>query len=215
LDTLKRLGRRIVYVIHPKAGHLAIFLSGNVARKHLGPMVAHIGQLESLAPGLYEAIPRNDGSLIIEARTFKDIQKLDDCSGKELEPRFETISAVSKFNLGLYETFVSPIARSLTNKGIAGLVREMNPLRLSRYPFSSLNPFLFPLTFAVPLIEKPQFQLDQENFFLALERAVNETGIALLDLFTQARAMAYEAIVEANYNNFLTRWFFRNPFIGH
>jgi hypothetical protein len=215
LDTLKRLGRRIVYVIHPKAGHLAIFLSGNVARKHLGPMVAHIGQLESLAPGLYEAIPRNDGSLTIEARTFEDIQKLDDCSGKELEPMFETISAVSKFNLGLYETFVSPIARSLTNKGIAGLVREMNPLRLSRYPFSSLNPFLFPLTFAVPLIEKPQFQLDQENFFLALERAVNETGIALLDLFTQARAMAYEAIVEANYNNFLTRWFFRNPFIGH
>jgi hypothetical protein len=178
-------------------------------------VVAHIRQLESLAPGLYEAIPQNDGSLAIEARTFEDIQKLDDCSGEELKPMFETISSVSKFNLGLYETFVSPIARSLTNEGIAGLVRGMNPLRLSRYPFSSLNPFLFPLTFAVPLIEKPQIQLDKENFFLAVERAINEAGIALLDLFTQSRALAYETIVEANYNNYLTHWFFRNPWIPH
>lgn len=215
LDALKQLGRRIVYVIHPKAGHLAIFLSGMVSQKFLGPVVAHIEELESLEPGLYEAFPQNDGSLAIQARTFEDIQKLDDCSGEKLKPMFETISSVAKFNLGLYETFVSPLARSLTNEGVAGLVREMNPLRLSRYPFSSLNPLFFPLSFAVPLIEKPQIQLDKENFFLAVERAVNEAGIALLDLFTQARAMAYEAIVEANYNNFLTRWFFRNPFIPH
>jgi cyclopropane fatty-acyl-phospholipid synthase-like methyltransferase len=57
--------------------------------------------------------------------------------------------------------------------------------------------------------------LDKENFFLAVERSVNEAGIALLDFFTQARAMAYEAVVEANYNNFLTRWFFRNPLMPH
>jgi len=38
-------------------------------------------------------------------------------------------------------------------------------------------------------------------------------GIALLDLVTQTRALAYEAIVEANYNNPFTQWFFRNPLI--
>lgn len=213
LDTLKELGKRIVYVIHPKAGHLAIFLSGTVAQKYLGPVVEHMQQLESLVPGLYEAIPQIDNSLAIEARTFEDIQKLDDCSGEELKPMFETISSVSKFNLGLYENFVSPVARSLTNAGLAGLVREMNPLRLSRYPFSSLNPFLLPLTFAVPLLEKSRIQLNKENFFLAVEGAINVAGIALLDLVTQTRALAYEAIVEANYNNPFTQWFFRNPLI--
>jgi hypothetical protein len=89
----------------------------------------------------------------------------------------------------------------------------MNPLRLSRYPFSSLNPFLLPLTFAVPLLEKSRIQLNKENFFLAVEEAINVAGIALLDLVTQTRALAYEAIVEANYNNPFTQWFFRNPLI--
>ena len=53
-DALIAAGQRIVYLLHPNAGHLGLFVSSEVARHEHRAILAHVGAVETLAPGLYE-----------------------------------------------------------------------------------------------------------------------------------------------------------------
>jgi pimeloyl-ACP methyl ester carboxylesterase len=64
VDDIRSYGQTIVYTIHDKIGHLGIFVAGAVARKEHGEFASNIDLIDTLPPGLYEAVfePKTDGT---------------------------------------------------------------------------------------------------------------------------------------------------------
>src|ERR1700761_6065315 len=56
VDEIRSYGQPIVYTIHESVGHLGIFVSGSVARKEHGQFSSNIDLIDTLPPGLYEAV---------------------------------------------------------------------------------------------------------------------------------------------------------------
>src|SRR5439155_3803984 len=56
VDEIRSYGQTIVYTIHESVGHLGIFVSGGVARKEHDELSSNIDLIDTLPPGLYEAV---------------------------------------------------------------------------------------------------------------------------------------------------------------
>ncbi len=56
VDEIRAYGQTIVYTIHESIGHLGIFVSGGVARKQHDEFSSNIDLIDTLPPGLYEAV---------------------------------------------------------------------------------------------------------------------------------------------------------------
>src|SRR5690242_8137577 len=56
VDEIRSYGQTIVYTVHKSVGHLGIFVSGGVARKEHGEFSSNIDLIDTLPPGLYEAV---------------------------------------------------------------------------------------------------------------------------------------------------------------
>ena len=62
VDEIRGYGQTIIYTIHESIGHLGIFVSGKVARKQHDEFSSNIDLIDTLPPGLYEAVfERQDG----------------------------------------------------------------------------------------------------------------------------------------------------------
>ena len=110
---------------HPRdVGHLGIFVSSGVARKEHGEFSSNIDLIDTLPPGLYEAmftqtttddanpdLVSGDWVMRCEARTLDDIRALGGNDAAD-ERRFATAARVSETNLALYRTFVQPFVRA-------------------------------------------------------------------------------------------------------
>ena len=59
VDEIRSYGQTIVYTIHETIGHLGIFVSGGVAKKEHGEFSSNIDLIDTLPPGLYEAVFEN------------------------------------------------------------------------------------------------------------------------------------------------------------
>ncbi len=132
VDEIRSYGQTIVYTIHETVGHLGIFVSGGVARKEHGEFSSNIDLIDTLPPGLYEAvfeeqeraIPASpdlvtgDWVMRCEARTLDDIRALGGNDAAD-ERRFATAARVSETNLALYRTFAQPVVRALVNSPMA------------------------------------------------------------------------------------------------
>ena len=125
VDEIRSYGQTIVYTIHETVGHLGIFVSGGVARKEHGEFSSNIDLIDTLPPGLYEAVFEHktedtanpdlvtgDWVMRCEARTLDDIRALGGNDAAD-ERRFATAARVSEINLALYRTFAQPIVRAL------------------------------------------------------------------------------------------------------
>src|SRR5262245_2105945 len=55
-NDIRSHGQTIVYTIHETVGHLGIFVSGQVVRKEHGEFSSNIDMIDTLPPGLYEAV---------------------------------------------------------------------------------------------------------------------------------------------------------------
>jgi hypothetical protein len=55
----------------------------------------------------------------------------------EDERRFATVARLSEINKGLYQTFASPIVKSMVTEASAERLRESHPLRMRYTMFSS------------------------------------------------------------------------------
>src|SRR5215471_14752079 len=64
VDEIRSYGQTIVYTMHDSVGHLGIFVSGDVARKQYDEFSSNIDLIDTLPPGLYEAVfePKADGT---------------------------------------------------------------------------------------------------------------------------------------------------------
>src|SRR3954463_8985583 len=56
VEEIRSYGQTIVYTIHETVGHLGIFVSGGVAQKEHDELSSNIDLIDTLPPGLYEAV---------------------------------------------------------------------------------------------------------------------------------------------------------------
>jgi pimeloyl-ACP methyl ester carboxylesterase len=193
VDEIRSYGQTIVYTIHESVGHLGIFVSGGVAKKEHGELSSNIDLIDTLPPGLYEAIiekktertsnadlAAGDWVMRCEARTLDDIRAL---GGTDLadERRFAAAARVSELNLAMYRTFVQPMLRTGMNSSVAEWLWRCHPLRLQYQFFSNANPAMAPVGKMAQQVRRARKTVAQDNPFLKLQETMSHNIIATLD----------------------------------
>jgi len=193
VDEIRSYGQTIVYTIHDKIGHLGIFVSGPVAKKEHGEFANNIDLIDTLPPGLYEAVfePKTgttagadlvtgDWVMRCEMRTLDDIRALG-CNDAADERRFATAARVSEVNLALYRTFAQPLVRALVSGPVAESLHQMHPLRAQYQMFSNANPFMAPVEGMAEAVRKSRRPVADDNPFIAIQENMSKQIVASLD----------------------------------
>src|SRR5262245_10445579 len=198
VDDIRANGQTIVYTIHETIGHLGIFVSGGVAKKEHGEFSSNIDLIDTLPPGLYEAIFEDKtaetanpdltlGNWVMrcEARTLEDIRAL---GGNDLadERRFATAARVSEINLALYRTFLQPIVRAWVSTPVADWMRQMHPLRLQYEMFSDQNPAMASVAALAEQIRNDRKPVSSDNPFVAMQQNFSNQIVSALDAWRDA-----------------------------
>ena len=192
VDEIRSYGQTIVYTVHETVGHLGIFVSAGVARKEYGEFSSNIDLIDTLPPGLYEAVfhantadtanpdlVSGEWVMRCEARTLDDIRALGGNDAAD-DRRFATAARVSETNLALYRTFMQPFVRAMVNPQMADWLRRMHPLRLQYEMFSDANPFMAPIAAAADKARAERKPVDADNPFLALQEAMSKQIVTAL-----------------------------------
>jgi hypothetical protein len=198
VDEIRSYGQTIVYTVHESVGHLGIFVSGGVAKKQYGEFSSNIDLIDTLPPGLYEAVfekPTGDtaspdlvtGDWVMrcELRTLDDIRALgvNDIAD---ERRFATAARVSEINLSLYRTFAQPVVRALVSSPLAEWMQKLHPLRLQYELFSNANPMMAPLAATADQVRRNRRPVGADNPFIAMQESVSRQIVDALDAWRNA-----------------------------
>jgi len=198
VNDIRSYGQTIVYTIHETVGHLGIFVSGGVAKKEHGEFSSNIDLIDTLPPGLYEAVFEDKGEdtaspdlahgnwvMRCEARTLDDIRTL---GGNDIadERRFAAAARVSEMNLSFYRTFMRPIVRAMMPAPVADWVRQFHPLRLQYEVFSDKNPFMAPVARFAEHVRGNRKSVDTDNAFLAAQEDISKRVEGALDSWREA-----------------------------
>src|SRR5882672_6255807 len=156
-EEIRQHGQTIVYTVHETIGHLGIFVSSGVAKKEHGEFSSNIDLIDTLPPGLYEAIfeevapdtanrDLTSGTWVMrcEARTLDDIAAMGGNDAED-DRRFAAAARLSEINLALYRTYAQPLVRALVSPLSADWMHQLHPLRLQYALFSDANPWMAPI----------------------------------------------------------------------
>jgi len=213
VDQIRAYGQTIIYTIHDKIGHLGIFVSGGVARKQHDEFSSNIDLIDTLPPGLYEAVfePKTEetasSDLVVgdwvmrcEARTLDDIWAL---GGNDIadEHRFATVDRVSQTNLALYRTFMQPFVRALANRFLVDLMRQLHPLRLQYELFSNANPLMAPIAALAEQVRNNRRPASADNPFIAVQENVSGQIVAALDAWRDGCEALAERLFMTTYGS--------------
>jgi hypothetical protein len=198
VDEIRSYGQTIVYTIHETVGHLGIFVSGGVAKKEHGEFSSNIDLIDTLPPGLYEAVfeaktedtanpdlATGEWVMRCEQRTLDDIRALGGNDAAD-ERCFAAAARVSETNLALYRTFAQPIVRSLVNSPLAEWMQQLHPLRLQYELFSNANPMMAPLATMAEQVRTSRRPVAADNPFVAMQENASRQIVAALDAWRQA-----------------------------
>src|SRR5712671_4526316 len=179
VDEIRSYGQTIVYTINPSVGHLGIFVSGGVAKKEHGEFSSNIDLIDTLPPGLYEAVFESKtedtanpdlatGNWVMrcEARTLDDIRALGGNDAAD-ERCFATAARVSETNLALYRTYAQPIVQAFVNPWWADWMHQLHPLRLQYELFSDANPMMAPVAALAEQVRANRRPVVADNPFIA------------------------------------------------
>ncbi|MGV8057157.1 MAG: DUF3141 domain-containing protein [Smithellaceae bacterium] len=211
LDDIKRHGQVIIYIIHKDIGHLGIFVAGNIAKKEHKEIIGNFDMIDYLPPGLYEMIIEGDiisGDFATryEERTFADIAAYDDDVKEEED--FSVVAKVSEVNDNTYQVMVSPWIKSWTTELSAEIMRNLHPLRLSRYIFADINPLMRPLKHIASVTRKNRKPASPENPLVSMEKDFAEYLDSVLNIYRDHRDLQQEQLFRMIYSNELMRTFF-------
>jgi pimeloyl-ACP methyl ester carboxylesterase len=186
VDDIRRYGQTIVYTIHDKIGHLGIFVAGAVAKKEHSEFANNIDLIDTLPPGLYEAVfePKTDSTrgadlvtgdwvMRCELRTLDDIRGLGGNDAAD-ERRFATAAHV-------YRTFAQPLVRSLASAPVAQSMQKLHPLRVQYEIFSDANPIMAPLATMAEQVRRNRRPAAPDNPFIAMQENASKQIVAALD----------------------------------
>ena len=193
VDEIKRNGQVIVYIVHPRIGHLGIFVGSKIANKEHSSIIGTVDMIEYLSPGLYEMVitdDKNDDQTMdrkveFVPREMEDILGLDD--GLEDETAFNAVAAISKFNDKVYLSYFSPIVRSMVTETSAEMIRQMHPLRTQRYMFADRNPMMWPVKYWADWMKKNRTPVKENNVFVDWERKWSKAITSSLDYYRDYR----------------------------
>jgi hypothetical protein len=193
VDDIRSYGQTIVYTVHPTVGHLGIFVSGGVAKKEHGGFSSNIDLIDTLPPGLYEAMFESKteetvnpdlatGKWVMrcEERSLDDIRALGGNDAAD-ERRFATAARVSETNLALYRTFAQPLVRTLVNSPLAQWMQQLHPLRLQYEVFSNANPIMAPVADMAEQVRENRRPVAADNPFVEMQEILSRNIVAGLD----------------------------------
>jgi hypothetical protein len=201
---LKKAGQRIVYLLNHHVGHLGIFVSAKVAKLEHRAILESLGELEGLAPGLYEmkiVNPTGDEDCHKPQYevTFEERQ-VEQIRFAYPEKAFENVQALSEQNELLYKTFLSPWIQAFANPLGAKVMKWAHPMRASRYIYSEkLNPWMLAVKALVPAVEDSRKEVGKDNVFLKAEQAVSDSIVAILKYFQEERDEVSEMLFSQLY----------------
>ncbi len=212
VDEIKKQKRVIVYMIDQRVGHLGIFVGTKTGKKEHREIIKNIDLINRLSPGLYEMIIIDKGKkegisdydTRFEPRDIADIAALNE--GRE-EIREETADFsrakyVSEMNSMFYNTFISPWVAMFVNEDIADFLKDLHPLRVSKYVFSDwLNPFMLSFKYARGLVEENRWPVSKDNPYAVMEYNVSNTIVSLLESYQKVRDHAEESMFFSIYGN--------------
>jgi pimeloyl-ACP methyl ester carboxylesterase len=198
VDEIRSWGQTIVYTVHETVGHLGIFVSGGVAKKEHREFSSNIDLIDTLPPGLYEAViePKTkdtanpdlttgDWVMRCEARTLDDIRALGGNDAAD-ERRFATAARVSETNLALYRTFAQPVVRALVSSPLADCMHRLHPLRLQYELFSNANPMMASVGAMAEQVREHRRPVAGDNPFVAMQENASRQIVAALDAWREA-----------------------------
>ena len=178
VDEIRSYGQTIVYTVHESVGHLGIFVSGSVAKKQHDEFSSNIDLIDTLPPGLYEAVFERktddttnhelvSGNWVMrcEMRTLDDIRAFGGNDQAD-ERRFATAARVSETNLALYRAVMQPIVRTWVNAPIAEWMQKLHPLRIGYELFSDANPMMAWLGAMADQVRKDRRPISADNPYL-------------------------------------------------
>ena len=132
-------------------------------------------------------------------RTIDDILALDD--GRDDEQAFEVVKRVSEINQGLYDTFVSPVVKSMSSEWSASAIRALSPARLERTLFSDFNPWTHWVKAMAETVRENRRLTAADNPFVQVEHQVSQRIEQSLDAFRDIRDDMYERAFKAIYGS--------------
>jgi len=205
---LKLEGQVIVYHIHDTVGHLGLFMSSKVAQKEHRQIIDLLHHIEQLPPGLYELVIHEetaaDGTMTaiptLEERSIADIQEMQE-EHKLDNKLFDFVHHVSSMNATLYDLFVSPWVRAVVQEDTADLARQLHPLRLSRSIASEMNPLLWPIEAAAPLVRENRRNAGKNNAFAAFQNKNADLLFRAMNTLNEGRDAAIELLFHGIYGS--------------
>lgn len=201
---IKSLGQTIVYLLHDQIGHLGIFVSGAIAKKEHSEIATTLEMIEAVAPGLYEMkITGHEGSganeewqVELVERKIADIRTL---SGEAKNEAFPAVAKISEMNQHLYDVLAAPLVRQFATEAGAEARRQASPMRMRRYAFSDMNPFMMPVRAMAAMARQHRAPAPHDNPFLALEQAWADGVERSLDAWRDTRDAWIESAFHAIY----------------
>jgi pimeloyl-ACP methyl ester carboxylesterase len=212
VDAIRLNEQTIVYCLNEKIGHLGIFVSTGVAKKEHAELIGALDLIDVLPPGLYEAVIEDtradlpglefvEGRYLIsfEEREIDDILALDD--GRDDEHAFEIVKRVAEINQGVYDTFMSPWVKAISNPWSAAWTRHMNPARVERWLLSDLNPAMWGVKILADTARSLRQPVSPQNPLLEGEGRVSHAIEQGLDGYRAWRDDTVELLFKAIYGS--------------
>jgi hypothetical protein len=191
-DALKQAGQRIVYLINPHIGHLGIFVSASVARFEHRAILESLGDIEALAPGLYEMkISNPSGDPDCRKPQYSvafEERRVEDLVFDYPREAFERVRQVSDTNEALYRSFVSPWVRAASTPWSAALMKWLHPMRTSRYLLSEkFSPWMQVTAAMAEQVRKTRVSVPESNPLRAAEKAFSGHVSKVIETARQSR----------------------------
>jgi pimeloyl-ACP methyl ester carboxylesterase len=194
---LKLAGQIIVYLIHQTVGHLGIFVSSQIAKKEHSQILDLLDHIEHLPPGIYEMIIQDESSTddslpcyhaVLKERNIENIFTINSKDNiNKNEELFNIVHAISELNSSIYDIYFSPLVQITSNDLFAEILRELHPLRITRYIFSDQQLIFSPLAHLAKQIKSHRKIMIDNNLFFNLQKRFSEFMIAGLDTYREYR----------------------------
>jgi pimeloyl-ACP methyl ester carboxylesterase len=213
VDEIRNYGQTIVYTVHESVGHLGIFVSSGVARKEHGEFSSNIDLIDTLPPGLYEAVFERkiedtvspdlvfgDWVMRCEPRTLEDIRRLGANDAAD-DRCFATAARLSEANLSFYRAFAQPTVRALANASAAQWMEKLHPLRLQYELLSDANPLMAGVGRTSKWVQEHRSRAATDNPFISLQEAMSRQIVTLLDFWRDVRDVWLEQMFFSVYGS--------------
>ena len=205
---IKIRGRRIIYMVHDKVGHLGIFVSSSIAKKEHAEVTSTVKTIEALAPGLYEmTIDEQVGEgldahflVSFHERKLTDIRAIDE-NDRSDERDFAAVQRFSELGTELYELGVRPLVQAMATPQVVDLLRKSHPSRLTRSMFAGANPLMKSVRDKAAKALEQRQPADQGNPFLFMEKLWATSVINAFDAVRDMRDAMYEATFLSIYSS--------------